>query len=232
MNQVIIILIIGAIGLACGLIIYLANVKLPHKVKNANRIELITKSLPRTDCGACGYGDCFTYAEALVKDSNLANKIPCPVVLQSPKATSDLEKSLGITLEAPGKKAIIHCGGKSEFIFNYSGARLCRAAAQLLSGYKRCPYACLGLGDCLKVCLQGAISIDNEKGIAIIDYEKCNGCGLCVIECSQNLIELVPAGTKVDFLCNYRQKNMPGREKCKYGSQIDVSVGVAAKKGR
>jgi hypothetical protein len=45
MNQVVIILIIAAIGLAFGLIIYLANAKLPYRVKNIDRIEAIKKAL-------------------------------------------------------------------------------------------------------------------------------------------------------------------------------------------
>ncbi len=229
MDQITIILILAAIGLACGLIIYLANVKLPHKVKNIDRIEAINKALPGTDCGACGYDDCLAYAQELAKNPELANKKPCPAILQSSEALSRLEKALGISIDASAmsRKALIHCGGKSEVLFSYSGIESCRAAAQLLSGHKRCPYACLGLGDCLTVCPQEAISIDEEKGIAVINCEKCNGCGLCVAECQKNLIELVPAGTKVAFRCNYGQlKNIPGRERCEYANQI-VSAGVS-----
>lgn len=220
MNQVIIILIAGAIGLAFGLLIYLANARLPHKVKNTEEIAAISKALPGTDCRACGYGGCFAYAQALAKNPDLANQIPCPAVLQSSEAMCYMERALGISLDARDKKAVIHCGGRSEAIFNFSGARSCRAAALLLSGYKRCPYACLGLGDCLTVCPPGAISIDEEKGIAIVDYDKCNGCGLCVAECPQELIELVPSATEVTFRCNYRQlEDIPGRERCDYARQ-------------
>ena len=46
MNQVVIVLVIAAIGLAFGLIIYLANAKMPYKVKNLDKIEAIRKALP------------------------------------------------------------------------------------------------------------------------------------------------------------------------------------------
>jgi Na+-translocating ferredoxin:NAD+ oxidoreductase RNF subunit RnfB len=221
MNYVVIIIIIAAIGLAFGLIIYLANAKLPYRVKNIDRIEAIKKALPSTDCRECGYEDCFTYAQALAKKPEMANEMPCPVILQSQEALSHLEKVLGVSLDAPSKKALIHCGGKSEAIFNYSGTRSCRAATLLLSGYKRCPYACLGLGDCLTICPKGAISLDEERGIAIIDYDRCNGCGLCVAECPQNLIEMLPAETKVALRCNYgRLEDISSRERCDYARQF------------
>jgi len=220
MNQVIIVLITGAIGLALGLLIYWANAKLPHKVRNTDEIRAINKALPGTDCGACGYGECLAYAQALYKDPGLANQTLCPFVLQSSEAMGYLGEALGVSLDSPDKKAVIHCGGRSDVIFNYSGVRSCRAVAQLLSGYKRCPYACLGLGDCVAICPQAAISIDKEDDIAIVDREKCNGCGLCVAECPQELIELVPAATEVSFRCNYRQpEDIPGRERCDYARQ-------------
>ena len=219
MNPVII-LILTAIGLACSAIIYLAYIKIPHKVKGIEKIEKISNALPGANCGACGFAGCFAYAQELSKDTNLITKTPCPVALQSSETISKLEKVLDTKLDASAllKKALIHCGGNSEIIYNYSGVESCKAAAQLWGGYKKCPYACLGFGDCLKACLYDAISIDKEKNIAVIDFDKCTGCGLCVSECPHILIELVPAGTKVALRCNYEPlRDIPGREKCQYG---------------
>jgi electron transport complex protein RnfB len=131
-----------------------------------------------------------------------------------------LEKALGCKLDAAAmcKKALVQCSGNSGVICNYSGVQTCKAAAQLLRGYKKCPYACLGLGDCIEICPQDAISLDPGKNVAVVNPEKCIGCGLCVTECPQDIIELVPAGTKIAFLCNYKPlKNIPGRERCDFG---------------
>jgi len=96
---------------------------------------------------------------------------------------------------------------------NMQGGKDTRIQLKRSLSYKRCPYACLRFGDCIAVCPQGAISIDDDNDIAVIDYEKCNGCGLCIGECSQNLIELVPVTTQIDFHCNYSQaENIPGRK--------------------
>lgn len=212
--------VLAAIGLACGLIIYLVYIKVPQKVKGLEKTEELNAILPGMNCGACGYPGCFAFAQALTADPDLIIKTPCATVLQDPKKLEQLEKALGITLDASAmlKKALVHCTGNSEIICDYSGVNTCKAAAQLLSGYKKCPYACLGLSDCVEVCPEDAIFMDPEKNVVVVDTEKCTGCGLCVTECPQNLIELVPAGTKIAFRCNYKPlRNVPGREKCDFG---------------
>ena len=80
-----------------------------------------------------------------------------------------------------------------EVIFDYFGAETCKAAAQFLDGFKKCPFACLGLGDCVRVCPEDAISIDPEKNIAFIDTQKCTGCGLCVAGVVERVKGLEPS---------------------------------------
>jgi len=215
-----IVIILTGIALVFGVLIYFVNKFVPHKVQGIEKTEEIADILPGMNCGACGHPGCFAYAQALTKNADLIVKTPCSVVLQDTERLERLEKALGVTLDASemSKKALIHCNGNSEVIYNYSGVGTCKAAVQLLRGYKKCPYACLGLGDCLEVCPQGAIFIKLENGVAVVDSEKCTGCGLCLVECPQNLIELVPAGTKIAFLCNYAPlRDIPGREKCDAG---------------
>lgn len=216
--DIVIVIILTAIGLVCGVIIYLVNAFVPHKVQGLEKTEEIADILPGINCGACGVPGCFAYARELTKDAGLIFKVPCTAVLQDAEGLKRLEKALGITLDASemSRKALIHCRGHSEDIYNYSGVGTCKAAAQLHSGQKKCPYACLGRGDCLAACPHNAISARN--GVTIVDQEKCTGCGLCLAECPQNLIELVPAGTKIAFLCNYAPlRDIPGREKCGTG---------------
>ncbi|MBT9165603.1 MAG: Electron transport complex subunit RnfB [Chloroflexi bacterium] len=255
-------LVITGIGLACGLLIYLVYVVIPRKVLGLEKTEELSGILPGVNCGACGKPGCFAYAQALTKNAGLMLKTPCAPLLQDTEGLERLEKALGLTLDASAmsKKALIHCSGNSGVIYNYSGVATCKGAALLLGGYKKCPYACLGLRDCLEVCPQDAITVKSQESrvpgrvrdsrlqtvdsrlqgrgtpersisrakhlqseaspdsVAVIDLEKCNGCGLCLVECPLNLIELVPASTKIAFLCNYEPlRDIPGREKCDSG---------------
>lgn len=214
------IVVLVAIGLVLGILIYAVNIVIPQRVKGLEKTEEIAAILPGANCGACGNPGCFAYAQTLTKDASQMIENPCTLVLGDSEALESLEEALGITIDTSEmfKKAVIHCGGNSEVVYDYSGITSCKGVAQLLSGYKKCPYACLGFGDCLEVCPQNAIFIAPDKGIAVVDTEKCIGCGLCVRECPQNMIELVPVDTKVVLLCNYQTlRDVAGREKCDTG---------------
>ena len=204
----------------CGVIIFFVDKLVPHKVIGIEKTEEIARILPGMNCGACGNPSCFAYAQVLTANPDSVSEGKCVAILQAPEVLESLQEALGVTLDARvvRKRALIHCNGNSEIIFDYSGVETCAAAAQLLSGYKKCPYACLGLGDCIKVCPQDAIFIRSENGGVVVDPEMCNGCGICVAVCPMNLIELVPAETKVAFLCNYIPlRDILGREKCDAG---------------
>ncbi|MFH1639184.1 MAG: 4Fe-4S binding protein [Chloroflexota bacterium] len=213
-------LIITAIGLGCAVAIYVGFVKIPNKVQGLEKTEEIAGILPGRNCAACGYPGCFGFAQALTKDPELIRKTSCAMVVQDPDRLKRLGEALGVSLDASAmnKRSLVHCAGNSEFVFKYSGSETCKGAAQLLSGNRKCPYACLGLGDCVAVCPEGAISINPEKKVASVDWTKCTGCGLCIRECPKGIIELVPGGTKIAYLCSYEPlRNIPGRERCEYG---------------
>jgi len=215
-----VILILASIGLLCGILIYIVNRILPSEAEILKRTEEISNNLPGMNCGACGYPGCFAYAQALAKDSNTIYKNPCTSVLQDEEMLKNLEKSLNIKLDVSSmdKRAVVCCTGDPEIISDYSGISTCKAASMLSKGFKRCPYGCLGLGDCVEVCPQDAISIDESSGVAVIDPNKCTGCGLCVKECPKGIIKLVPANSKVVFLCSYTSlRDIPGRERCYRG---------------
>jgi electron transport complex protein RnfB len=220
MGAVINILILTAIGLVCGVLIFLVYRFLPGESDSLKKTEEISENLPGVNCGACGYPGCFAYAQALVKDKNIFFTSPCATVLNDPVMLNNLAEVLDIKVDpsAIKKKAVVRCYGNSDLIGNYTGVKTCRAASSLVGGYKRCPYSCLGLGDCVKVCPNNAIYIDEEMNVAVINPEKCNGCGICVRECPRGLIKLVPADSNIVYLCSYRpRRNIPGRERCDMG---------------
>jgi len=220
MNTGLIITILSAIGIVCGILIFMVNRFLPKEPESLKKTEEISGHLPGVNCGACGYPGCFAYAQALTKDKNTFFTNICATVLQEPGMLKGLGKTLGIEVDTSkiNKKAVVRCYGNSGVIGNYTGIKTCNAASKLLGGYKECPYGCLGLGDCMAVCPNDAISIDKEMNVVVIDPDKCIGCGLCVAECPKNIIQLVPADSNIVYLCSYESlKNIPGREKCDVG---------------
>ena len=53
-----------------------------------------------------------------------------------------------------------------------------------------CKNGCIACGACGKKCLKDAISIVDN--CAVIDYEKCNSCGVCAIICPPKCIAVEP----------------------------------------
>jgi len=220
MSTGLIIIILSSIGIVCGILIFIVNRFLPKEPDSLKRAEEISNHLPGINCGACGFPGCFAYAQALAKDKNTFFTSTCATVLQEPAMLEELGNILGIKIDpsAIKKKAVVHCYGNSDLIGNYTGVKTCKTASKMISGYKRCPYGCLGLGDCVAVCPNDAISIDEEMNVAVIDPDKCTGCGICIRECPRGIIKLVPADSNIVYLCSYEPlRNIPGREKCDKG---------------
>ena len=218
-QSMLIIVTLTIVGMGCGIAIYLANRFLPEEDESLKKAEEIHEYLPGMDCGACGHPGCFAYAGEVAKDIETLNTNPCMTLMNDEEALARLEDYLGVKLSGGEKKvAVIHCTGESEKIFDYEGVDSCKSAMQVSAGFKKCPYGCLGLGDCVDVCPVNAISLNKDKMIAEIDPEKCIGCGLCVEECPNDLIELIPESMPQYLGCNYlSQKDIPGREKCDTG---------------
>lgn len=97
------------------------------------------------------------------------------------------------------KVAFVKCSGgkKAQETFVRLGIHDCNDAKIVVrSAYDVCSASCCGLGNCVKVCRFGALSIEN--GTAYVDPEKCVGCRDCVRACPQKLIHIIPyKGVKV-----------------------------------
>lgn len=62
----------------------------------------------------------------------------------------------------------------------------CASKAKGTVSKDKCDVSCVGCGLCARKCQSGAIGVENC--LAVIDYDKCKGCGECIDACKRNVI--------------------------------------------
>ena len=214
------VILLSLVGFIAGIAIFVVNKVLPKEDESLQRATDLKEYLPGADCGACGHPGCFAYAQAAAKNKEVVVKNPCRILAKDEEGTKRLGDYLGLKIDTTqiGQKAVVHCSGESPIIGSYNGIRTCKAATQVGGGFKECPYACLGLGDCATVCPADAIGVDPEKRVVVVDWQRCIGCGMCVKTCPRGLIELIPGDMPQYLGCNYlAAKDVAGRKKCSVG---------------
>ena len=210
--------VLGVVGLIFGILLEVADKKLAVEVDP--RISKVGEALGGANCGACGYAGCAALAEAIV--SGEAKPNACPAANMAA-----ISEALGITVEE-GEKMVarVICQGHNGVAkerYKYDGYTSCATAASMAGGPKECAYACIGLGDCMRVCSFGAISMNN--GIASIDPNVCVACGNCEKACPRSAIRIIPAETKVLVLCRNKDIGRVARAMItRYGMSDDFGM--------
>lgn len=218
MNSTIIwtIVILSVLGLLLALVLFLVASK--FKVEEDPRIDEVEKAMPGANCGGCGYAGCRAFADSAVKAPNLDNHY-CPV-----GGNEVMKKVAGIlgyeVKEKAPQVAVVRCNGSCANRPRtniYDGAQSCRVKAALYAGDTACPFGCLGCGDCVSACQFGAISMDPETGLPVVDETKCTACGACAKACPKHIIELRnkgPRGMRVYVSCANKDKGGIARKAC------------------
>lgn len=214
------IIVLGSIALVAALILYVCSKR--FAVYEDPRIAQVTSLLPGANCGGCGFPGCSGMADALVKgaDKGSIEGLSCPVggatVMDS---VADL---LGIAIaNGEPRVAVVRCNGTCDVrpqTARYDGLRSCAAMHACGAGETACGYGCLGCGDCVEACQFGAISIDANTGIAVVNEELCTACGACVKACPRHIIELRkkgPRGRRVFVSCVNHDKGAAAMKACK-----------------
>ena len=109
---------------------------------------------------------------------------------------------------ASDQKAYVMCSCNKECKLErsmYNNEYSCVMAKTVYGSALDCHFACLGLGDCMKICPQEAIEIKNMTAVIT---NNCCGCGKCVLVCPQNIIKLIPNNTKRIVACNNTSSEM------------------------
>lgn len=104
--------------------------------------------------------------------------------------------------EASDKKAVVLCACDKEFKNkreNFNHEYTCFMVNSLNDSGTDCKFACIGLGDCAKVCEQQAIDIKNRTAVI---SSLCIGCGKCIEVCPKKIIKLVDKSTSVITQCS------------------------------
>ncbi len=207
-------LLISATGVLIGLFLGVAAKKL--EVVADEKEQLVRELLPGNNCGACGYPGCDNLAQAIAAGKAPVNA--CPVA--NSKAHSQIAEVMGTNAEETEKQvAFVKCAGtcdKTKVKYNYYGIPDCKKAAFTPGrGPKQCGYGCTGFGSCVKVCQFDAIHVID--GVAVVDKEKCTSCGLCIKECPNHLIELVPYNTQHFVRCSSKDKGKDVKAGCSIG---------------
>ena len=208
------VLSIGGLGLLFGLGLGYASKKFAVAVDE--RIPKVRDALPGANCGGCGFAGCDAFAKAVVEGQ--AEIDGCPV--GGSETAKNVAGVLGIKAEEKEKQvAVVKCIGtceKSKIKYDYEGITSCKDASFIPGGgSKSCSYGCLGLGSCERACQFDAVKIID--GIAIIDETKCVACGMCIVECPRNIIELEVVRKKVEVMCNSNAKGKDVKSVCEVG---------------
>lgn len=214
--------VMAVIALVVGLLLAVAAKK--FAVEKDERIEKIEGLLPGANCGGCGYAGCSAYAAAMVEKGEAPNRCAAG----GPAVASAVAEILGVVSEDTQRmRAQVMCSGAKGLAarkYKYTGLEDCYSVAKLGNGPKECPWGCIGLGSCVKACPFGAIKI--EHGVAVVEYEKCKACGVCVSTCPRHIIKLVPYDSDIWVGCTDRNKGAVTRGYCKVGC---IGCGLCAK---
>ena len=217
MSSYIVLILLSVTGLILGYFLAMSSIK--FKVDKDPKLEAIEDALPGANCGACGKPGCAGLAESIFKGESAYDACP-PGGENSAK---EIAKILGMEADAKKEKKVanIRCKGLTNDIaeekFDYVGIESCLMSHKTAGGWKACGYGCLLLGDCVRSCPFDALKMTAE-GYPFVDIDKCTACGLCVVACPRDIIEIIPIKKRAYTVdCMSKDKGPVVRKVCKVG---------------
>jgi len=189
-------------------------------------LQSLQKSLPGYNCGVCGYSGCTAYAEELATGKKAALNLCRPGGQETlQKISAILHKKTNTTIAK--HTAFVFCRGgvRSIDAYTYSGIQNCSAATLVQGGFKKCRWGCLGLGDCVKACNFGAITM-GEDNVPIVNPDRCTDCCACAKACPKGLIQFVPQKEVKRVICSNHDFGKAAKSVCAVAC---VACGICVK---
>jgi len=89
---------------------------------------------------------------------------------------------------------------------------------------KVCSVGCIGCGACVRICPYEALSLDDS--LAVMNYSRCQQCGLCVDQCpTHNIDSLIKGHPKAHI----DPDQCVGRATCEAACPVDAIAGESGK---
>lgn len=116
-------------------------------------------------------------------------------LLFSPLEKNYIFRNVDNNVQASDQRAAVLCNPQKEKTprLLYNGIKNCALIANTYGSLTQNEFDCIGFGDCVSACPQGAIVLQN--GTAVVTNECC-GCGSCVSACPKKLIQMFPKNQK------------------------------------
>jgi H+/Na+-translocating ferredoxin:NAD+ oxidoreductase subunit B len=204
----------AGLGATFGAVLSIASKRLFVPVDP--RIESVKDALPNAGCGACGCPGCMAFARAVVN----GEASPADCIPGGEEVANRVAGILGVSVEAREPMvARVSCAGERSVqgLGLYRGFHDCNAAMTIAGGATSCQYSCLGLGSCVKSCLFGALSINAQTGLPIVDESLCTGCGVCVSACPRGVLEVLPQKQTILAQCHNPERGPAVKKACALG---------------
>lgn len=205
-----------ALGAICGIVLGAAS--RIFYVWEDPRISQVEACFAGANCGGCGYAGCSAAAVAVVAGKAPPNVCVVGGVESAQAAAAVMGMEVGM---AEPLKSYNTCTGghRAANKYVYVGINTCSAQAAMSGGQRVCSVGCLGLGDCVRACMFGALKM-GPQGYPVVDREKCVGCGVCEQICPKGVMNVTTASQRILHFNQSDDRLAPCRQTCP--AEIDI----------